>query len=593
MEIHLIGQPSVSGIGSDSYRPRSRKTWAILGLLLLFERPPSRRRLAWLLFSDADDPLRALRWNLSELRRVLGPSAELGGDPVELSLPPDVTIDVQLVTAGSWKDVMELPNLGDDLLSGVDAVGGPEFESWLLGERRRIAASTEDLLREAVLGLLAKGDTEEAVRLGVLLVGLNPYRESHQAVLIRAYRESGDSDAADRQFAACTDLFVREFGVVPGPAVRAAMLASDQPPVVAGGLAAFEAAMESGAAATSAGSPDAGVLSLRSAVAMADSLGDTDRMIEARLALADAAFRSDRGDDEEGAMILHQVIDMATAAGRDDLYARASVELGYVDMLTARYDRAVQWLSPENLRTTDPHVLARAFSYLGCLWSDRAAYGTARELLDRAVQQSRAAGSGAQEAYATSLIGRIHFLLGDLAQAAHFLTKSIEIHDWFAFMPWPQSFLGEVALERGELDVAEQHLEQAFARACQLGDPCWEGVSGRGLALLAEARGDPDRAFAALADAADRCARRTDTYVWAKAYILDAQCALGRVHSHQSTQRWVEEFYDLVARTGMRDLQARAMLHRTAFGIDDQWEAAAHLAEEIGSPRLTAAVAAV
>ena len=96
-----------------------------------------------------------------------------------------------------------------------------------------------------------------------------------------------------------------------------------------------------------------------------------------------------------------------------------------------------------------------------------------------------------------------------------------------------------------------------------------------------------------MAEAAERCGRRTDTYVWAKAYILDAQCALGRVHSHQSTQRWIEELYDLVARTGMRDLQARAMLHRTAFGIDDQWEAAAHLAEEIGSPRLTAAVAAV
>ena len=38
--------------------------------------------------------------------------------------------------------------------------------------------------------------------------------------------------------------------------------------------------------------------------------------------------------------------------------------------------------------------------------------------------------------------------------------------------------------------------QQAFARACQLADPRWEGLAARSLALVAEAQGDTDRAFA-------------------------------------------------------------------------------------------------
>lgn len=590
MEINLVGQPSVHHVGSEPYRPRSRKTWAVLGYLVLSERPPSRSHLSSLLFTEADDPLRALRWTLTELRRVLGPTSKLGGDPIELVLPPDVTVDVQLIRTGNWKEAIGLPRLGDDLLAGLESVGSPEFESWLLAERRYVASSTEDVLHEAVLGLLARGEPDEALRLAVSLVGLNPYRESHQALLIRAYLTLGDAVAAERQFEACRELFVRELGVVPGPAIRAVMQSDPVLPPPGGDLATFDAIMEAGVAATSAGAADAGVGSLRSAVALADSLGDSRRSINARLALANAVFRSIRGDDEEGAMILHEAAEMAQLANEDELYATARIELGYVDMLAARYDRAEHWLSLEGLAPGDEVNLARAFSYLGCMRSDRAEYGEAEELFDRAIGHSQAAGNTPLEAYATSLAGRMHFLRGDLESATGLLERAIELHDWFAFVPWPQTFLGEIALDRGDHELAERHLEQAFARASQIGDPCWEGVSGRGLGLLAAARGDTSRAFATLDDAADRCERRSDTYVWAKAYILDAQCTLGLAHSHQSTSTWITKFYDLVARTGMREFLVKALMHRTAFGMEDMNRAAINLAEEIDNPRLLTAV---
>jgi hypothetical protein len=101
---------------------------------------------------------------------------------------------------------------------------------------------------------------------------------------------------------------------------------------------------------------------------------------------------------------------------------------------------------------------------------------------------------------------------------------------WLAFLPWPQALRGEVDLARGEVETASETLQQAFARACQLGDPCWEGMAARGLALVAEANAQTDRAFDVLADARERCNRLADPYVWLDVYILDTQCSLGLRH---------------------------------------------------------------
>ena len=45
---------------------------------------------------------------------------------------------------------------------------------------------------------------------------------------------------------------------------------------------------------------------------------------------------------------------------------------------------------------------------------------------------------------------------------------------------------------RRDTEGAAEYFQQSFARACQLGDPCWEGLSARGLAMVAGASGDSD-----------------------------------------------------------------------------------------------------
>ena len=112
MTIRLLGPPMIERDGEPPRPPRGRKSWALLAYLLLAERPPSRRHLAELLFADADDPLGALRWTLAELRRVLGQSDVLTGDPVMTAFGEQVAVDVHRAT-GEYADPRPLLEVGE------------------------------------------------------------------------------------------------------------------------------------------------------------------------------------------------------------------------------------------------------------------------------------------------------------------------------------------------------------------------------------------------------------------------------------------------------------------------------------------------
>jgi DNA-binding SARP family transcriptional activator len=141
LAVHLLGRPRVVPASGEGYQFRSRKSWAILAYLILSDRPPTRSTLASLLFAEADDPARALRWSLSEIRRVLGAGGSIDGDPVVLRLPDGAVVDVDVVVRGSSAEAVELPGFGAELLEGMAFRGAAAYETWLLSEQRRLAAT--------------------------------------------------------------------------------------------------------------------------------------------------------------------------------------------------------------------------------------------------------------------------------------------------------------------------------------------------------------------------------------------------------------------------------------------------------------------
>jgi DNA-binding SARP family transcriptional activator len=589
LAVQLLGHARLQPSSGDGYRFRSRKSWAVLAYLVRSERAPSRSQLASLLFAEADDPIRALRWSLSEIRQGLGDGATLDGDPVVLSLAADTIVDVDVLLHGSWTEAIELPGLGADLLDGVSVPNAPVFGTWLLSEQRHVAAAAEAVLHEAALGSMSRGELDVAVGYAVRAASMSPLDENHQALVIRLYRLLGDDRAAQKQYDACRRTFARELGIAPGAAVQAALRETRHEP---GAVDAptLEALVEAGAVAVAAGARDAGVQSLRTAARLAGEDRPPALRVKARLVLAEALIHALGGLDEEGVAALSEADEIARLHDLPQAVAEARCELGYVDFLRARYDRADLWLTDALARAGQAvAVAAKATTYLGAVDSDRADYAGAVARLEQGVALSRVAGDPRREAFGLSMHGRIDLLRGDLDAAADRLDASItlaERHHWLAFLPWAQALRGEVQLARGDAAGAARTLEQAFARACQLGDPCWEGISARGLALVAEARGETDRAFEILSDARVRSDRLADPYVWLDAYILDAQCTLGRRHEHAATPRWVEEMRVLTSRTGMKELSLRSLLHAAALGLEGSLEAATLLAAEIDNPAL-------
>jgi DNA-binding SARP family transcriptional activator/tetratricopeptide (TPR) repeat protein len=583
--IQLLGRPRITRDGRQVYKFRSRKSWGLLAYLILAERPPARSQLASLLFADADDPVRALRWSLSEIRRALGCDGSVDGDPLVLRLWAGTVVDVKMVTKGAWFDAVGLPGLGADLLEGMAVKGAAAFETWLVSQQRHLAAASEAILHEAALGSMAHGALEGAIGYAVRAAAMSPLDENHQALLIRLYRMAGDDDAAAKQFAAFTTTMGAELGVAPGLAVQAAMRETRYTPGEVADGVTIEAIVEAGSAAVSAGAVEAGVRSLRTATGLADRVGAARLRVSARLVLAEALIHALGGLDEAGLAALHEADQIAMANDLCDAVAQARAELGYVDFLRGRYDRAEFWLT-DALKLADgsPSVAAKALTYLGSVESDRGSYRQATGLLEQAVTLSRAAGEPRRQAFGLSMLGRINLFRGALDVAAGQLDASITLAEgdhWLAFLPWPQALRGEIQLARADPAGAAELLQHAFARACQLGDPCWEGMSARGLALVAETDGDTSRAFALLSDARARCNRLADPYVWLDGYILDAQCELGLRHGHPGTRAWVEAMQTLASRTRMRHLTLRSLLHGAALGNQGDAAAAAILAAEI------------
>jgi DNA-binding SARP family transcriptional activator len=596
LAIHLLGRPRVERDGEPLSPPRGRKAWALLAYLALSRVcSPSREHLAELLFPGAEDPLGAVRWNLAEIRRLLGASVLRQGS-TELSLPPDAFLDVYALTRSTPQEAVSIPGLGHELLEAMEFGASPGFEAWLLNERRRLLGAAEVALHDAALDRLAAGKAADAVPLATRLVELNPYDENFQELLVRSYAEAGDTEAAGRQLSDCLELFRAELGREPGPAVFRAVEATAPPrlpPTGAAGRATAQARLETGRSAISAGSFEAGVQSLGRAASEAKACGDRSLEAEAWLALGTALVHAARGRDEEGANALLRAAALAEEDRMGDVAAAAHRELAYTDILQARYARCTQRLDHAAALAESDEELAGIEAMRGMVAADTGAHERALAHLGRSVELAERAGSRQQAAFSLSFVGRSRFLRGELAEARAALERSLAIareEKWVAFEPWPESWLAEAELAAGEIPTGRERFEHAWALACELGDPCWEGAAGQGLGRIACLEGEVPGGLRQLEEARRVAASYPDAYVWVEAYALAELASAAVDAGDRRAPGWVEDLSSLAARTGMRELAVRAALLRGRLGDPRSLESAEVLVAEVENPALRARV---
>lgn len=590
--ISLLGAPRIERGGSRVDPPKGKKAWGLLGYLLLNRGPHTRAHLAELLFSNADDPLGALRWNLAQVRKTLALPDMLRGSQLRLELPPDAVFDVHVLTSGTWTEGARLPGLGQDLMEGMDFSNDPGFETWLMLERERVREIARGVLREASAACLGTGRPEMAVDLAVRAIGMDQFDEGSHELLIRALMATGRTAEATEVFERCTKLFREELGQEPAPALREALADVYRPLRPVTRPVSARAQLDLGRSAIKAGAVDTGIESLRAAVGAAEGSADEVLLAETLLALAHALIHSVRGRDGEASALLHRALELAERNDVPPIVAECRRELGYIQMLVGGYERALTYL--EAALGEDGLAgpgRAWALSYEAICYSDTGRYAEAIDCLDRCLASDDEPGMGTAKAYALCLLGRIRMLRGELAEARSSLERSIALATecgWTVLMPWPLAMLAEVDLLSGAPHAEVRvRLEHALSLAQQIGDPCWEGAALHGLGLVEAAAGSLEAAAEHLEQASAICVRYPDSYLWMKAYILDALCDIGTRQGGAREIEWVNDLRNLAARTGMTEFLARAYVYRGRAGDSSATSTARLVAGQVDNPILS------
>lgn len=220
LHVRMLGRMTISRAGAALALPASRKLRALIAYLALAPHALTRERLCELFWDIPNDPRGELRWCLSKARALLDEPGrrrvETSRDTVRLDLG-DCFVDVieidQAMHAGIEKQGAErLHALSmlfvGDFLDGLEIDRSPQFNSWLIAQRRRLRACHAAVL-ERLAGSLAAGSEERLASLANWLQ-LAPFdRRAHEMVL-HALGQRGQLREGEEHLAATARAFEAE-----------------------------------------------------------------------------------------------------------------------------------------------------------------------------------------------------------------------------------------------------------------------------------------------------------------------------------------------------------------------------------------------
>ncbi|MDQ6697753.1 MAG: hypothetical protein M3Z46_09900 [Actinomycetota bacterium] len=562
LEVRLLGRPTVLLAGEATRPPRGAKPWGLLAYLAGSRRAHPRSEIAELLFSEADDPLGALRWNLAALRRLLDRPDDLKGDSIVLELP-DATIDTWLLEEGDPAG-LDQPGIGQELLAGIGFPDSPVFDSWLAAERRRVARRSSSLLTEATLFRLARGEFELAIEWATRLLSIDSLDEGHHALLIRTHTLAGDIAAANQQFERCRALLHKELACAPGAAVVAAAhlgttgrLGPTRPTVPGEAEARLTVAWHS----FLGGAVDHAIDLGRAAVTTADGGADTGVQTMSRLFLSAMLGMAVRGWDESSAALaeaLHlseqhgQAFEVATARG---------ISAGN-ELMRADYQSAIHHATIGAACSDDPGCIALNLTFLSAVESDIGQPAEALAHAYEAVGASEASADPIRIAYASAYAGQALLMQRQPVAARPHVERAVQTAGaMLVLQPWPMALLAEIDVVTGNLDAALAGATRAGALAATTDVAYQQALARRAIALVDAARGDVPSAVEGLTEAL-RHARLTTgegyTFHWPVAWILESLANVTAADDPRASRRWATTLHDHATAIGMEEFVRRA-----------------------------------
>jgi DNA-binding SARP family transcriptional activator len=502
LRIRLLGAPSLAADAAP-IRLEGRKTWALLTYVLLEPHPPTRRELVDRLWSDADDPLGAARWALSQVRKSLGDGAAIVERDGRLVFEPraPIAVDARTLLEGSWDpgDVDEL--VRGELLESWDFDEAPEFARWLGIQRARLGSAATDALRTAA-SLLARSEPEHSLALAERGLVTDPFDDALHALIVEINVLRGDVVRA-REYADEVARRYRDELRAPLPEIVArALEARPGATTVPARPGAQAEALLRTAYARAKGGDQAGArdLAIRAA---SEAAASHDPGLEAR-ALASAtnyATNADHRVTQECVSMLQRAARLASEAGDKVAVCDVERERGRIAGIRAHLgaaEAAHQRSLAIATELGDSHRVGVAHLFLGIGRTERCEYASAEDDFRAAL------GTHRRPWIVMAWLARLLVKMERFDEAERVAERAIALmSEQSETMQLALALVqrGEVQLARGRHAAAIERFAEAFTVAQATGDPDALALALRGLALIDLREGRPERARQGLREA--------------------------------------------------------------------------------------------
>ncbi|UCC64886.1 MAG: AAA family ATPase [Anaerolineae bacterium] len=229
LEIRFLGGLNLTLDQRAITRLGTQKARALFAYLVMHAgQALSREQLAALLWGDFPDERarHSLRQAVHTLRQAVAPYLDVEADSIAFAAGSNYWLDVKeflaLTAQFSIESLMAATDLyRGEFLAGLVVKDSLAFEEWLFYERDRLERQYLAALGQLSDALAASGDLGRAIEYATRLVSHDPLQEHAHRQLMRLYHQSGNRNAALRQYQECKDILWRELGAEPEPETTA------------------------------------------------------------------------------------------------------------------------------------------------------------------------------------------------------------------------------------------------------------------------------------------------------------------------------------------------------------------------------------